>query len=124
MLNRNAADQRIERFIEDWYWDDKSHKYAKELCKFLFQFLDSLKQQGLSEATMRKHTSHCSLIGSFECGYGYREEFFPGVVFSSPEANYMYEFKRKVSDSKYATDSYRLTWRKLYTYTKQLGLTD
>ncbi|MBE9137056.1 hypothetical protein IQ254_07550 [Nodosilinea sp. LEGE 07088] len=124
MSNDAKAIQEIEEFIEDWHWDDRSHKYAQELCRFLFQFLDSLKQQHLTEKTIRKHTSNCSLIGAFECGYGYRDGFSPGVVFSSPEANYEYEFNRKVSDSKYAMDSYRSTWRKIHNYTKQLGLTD
>jgi len=47
--------------------------------------------------------------------------FSPSAVFSSPDARYEYEFKRKMSDSKYALNSYRTTWRKLNKYTKELG---
>jgi hypothetical protein len=78
--------QELEEFIEDWYWDEESHQYAKELGQFLFQFLDSLKEKGLTERTIRKHTDNCWFIGSFECGYGYREEFAVEEVFFSPEA--------------------------------------
>ena len=73
---------------------------------------------------MRQHTGNCWCIGYLECGYGYKDEFAPGAVFSGPDAWYEYEFKRKVSDSKYALKSYRSTWRKLYKYTKALGYLD
>ena len=88
---------------------------------FLFQFIDYLCEQGLSEKTVRQHTSNCWCIGILECQYGYKDKFSPGAVFSSPDAWYEYEFKRKMSDSKYAINSYRSTWRKLYKYTKALG---
>jgi hypothetical protein len=110
-----------EDFIKDWYWDEKSHKFAQDLCKFLFQFIDHLYEQGLSEKTVQSHISNCWSIGILECGYGYKDEFSPGEIFYSPEADYEYEFKRKMSDSNYAIKSYRSTWRKLYNYTKSLG---
>jgi hypothetical protein len=122
MTDKSEIDREIELFISDWFWDAKSHQYARELGKFLFQFLDSLEQEGLSEKTIRKHTDNCWLIGTFECKYGYRAKFSPGVVFDSPEADYESEFARKVSDSNYAINSYRSTWRKLYKYTKDLSL--
>ena len=93
-------------------------KKAQDFGLYLFQFITHLHKQGLSEETVRKHSSNCWCIGFLECQYGYKDEFSPSAVFSSPEAWYKYEFKRKVSDSKYAINSYRATWRKLYKYTK------
>ena len=111
-----ALNEDLENFIEDWYWDEESHKYAQKLGLFLFRFLQYLKEQKLSEKTIRKHTDNCWLIGSFECGYGHREQFSPEEVFFSPEADYETQFTRKVSDSCYALSSYRSTWRKIYKY--------
>ncbi len=88
---------------------------------YLFQFIDYLHEQKLSAKTVRQHKSNCQFIGIFECQYGYKDEFSPSSVFRSSDAWYEYEFKRKMSDSKYALNSYRATWRKLYKYTKALG---
>ncbi|MBK1724267.1 hypothetical protein [Thiocystis violacea] len=121
MSQENETNDPIERFISDWYWDEKSHDYARQLGRFLFGFLDSLKAQGFSEKTINKHWRNCYLIGVFDCGYGYRDRFSPKIVFSSPDASYEYEFKRKVSDSDYAVSSYNSTWRKVHNYTKKLG---
>jgi hypothetical protein len=120
----NEENQELEDFIEDWHWDEKSCKFAQDIGLYLFQFIDHLYEQGLSEKTVRKHTSNCWCIGILECQYGYRDEFSPGVVFSSPYAWYEIEFKRKVSDSKHAINSYRSTWRKLHKYTNALGYLD
>ncbi len=117
----NEENQELEDFIQDWHWDKKSLKFARDLGLYLFQFVDYLYEQGLSEKTVRQHTSNCWNIGIFECQYGYKDEFSAGAVFYRPDANYEYEFKRKMSDSKYALNSYRSTWRKLYKYTKALG---
>ncbi|CAK8722074.1 hypothetical protein KKHLCK_11330 [Candidatus Electrothrix laxa] len=122
MNGKAEVAQEIEDFIQDWHWSKKSHAYARDLCKYLFQFFNELEQQGLSEKTIRKHTDNCWHIGILECQYGYRNKFVPGEVFYSPEADYDYEFKRKVSDSAYAVNSYKSTWRKIYKYTKTLGL--
>jgi hypothetical protein len=35
--------------------------------------------------------------------------------------SFLVEFKRKVSDSRYAVDSYKATWRKLARYVRSLG---
>ncbi len=118
----NEENQELEDFIQDWHWDEKSHKFAQDFGLYLFQFVDYLYEQGLSEKTVRKHRSNCWCIGILECQYGYKDEFSPGAVFRSPYAWYESEFKRKVRDSKYAINSYRSTWRKLYNYTKALGL--
>lgn len=120
----NAENQELEDFIQDWHWDEKSHKFAQNFGLYLFQFISHLHQQGLSEKTVRKHRNNCWCIGILECQYGYKDEFSPSAVFSSPKAWYEYEFKRKVSDSKSAINSYRATWRKLYQYTKALGYLD
>ena len=120
----NEENQELEEFIQDWHWDEKSHKFAQDFGLYLFQFIDYLYDQGLSEKTVRQHMGNCWCIGYLECGYGYKDEFASGAVFSGPDARYEYEFKRKVRDSKYAINSYRSTWRKLYKYTKALGYLD
>jgi hypothetical protein len=124
MSEENAIDNDLERFIADWYWDEKSHQYAQQLGRFLFRFLDILKEQWLSQKTIKKHKDNCYFIGVFECGYGYRDMFSPRTVFGSPDASYEYEFERKASDSEYAMSSYRSTWRKIHKYVKSLGTAD
>ena len=120
----DEENQELENFIQDWHWNKKSHKVAQDMGLYLFQFIDHLYEQGLSKKTVQKHIDNCWSIGIFECQYGYKDEFSPGIVFSSSDADYEYEFKRKMSDSKYAVNSYRSTWRKLYKYTKALGHLD
>jgi len=117
----DELDQELEDFIQDWHWDEKSHKFAQELGTYLFQFIDHLHEQGLSSKTLREHTKNCWCAGIAECQYGYNDKFVPGDVFYSPDAGYEHVFKRKMSDSQYAVKSYRSTWRKLYKYTKALG---
>lgn len=112
-------DEELERYIEDWHYDEKSHEFARQLGRFLFQFLDSLEITGLSRATMRKHESNCWCIGWLECGYGYHDTFTPEIFQGGP--SFTIEFKRKVSDSKYALASYRATWNKLEKYVASLG---
>lgn len=116
-----TTDQELEHVIQDWHWDARSHRFAKALGSYLFQFVDSLSAQGLSAKTVNKHCDNCWCIGLLECQYGYRDTFTPGVVFASPGAGYAYEFQRKMSDSAYAIQSYRATWRKLHTYTQAVG---
>lgn len=120
----DEATRDLEEFIDDWYWDEKSHQFARELGRYLFQFIDQLKTQGLSEKTIRKHTDNCWCLGSLETQYGHRGEFSPAEIFCSPEALYEVYFMHKISDSEYAVKSYRSTWRKLYKYTKALGYLD
>ena len=112
--------EELENFIQDWHWDKKSHKFAQQTGKLLFQFIDALGKQGLSERTIRKHADNCWSIGILECQYGYNANFSPDI-FICEEAPYLYEFKRKHSDSKYAIDSYKATCRKLTKYVKALG---
>lgn len=109
----------MESLINDWYWDKKSHEFARQVGLFLLQFIDSLEEAGLSEKTISKHIDNCWSIGWLECGYGYHKSFSPPIFLVGP--SYEYEFQRKVSDSKYAVDSYKGTWRKLKKYIISLG---
>jgi len=109
----------LENFIEDWFWDKNSYQFAQEIGLFLFQFLDNLKGKGISAQTIRKHSSNCWLIGKFECDYGYHESFTP-AIFEYEYADHLDEFKRKVSDSKYAIESYKATRKKISQYVKSL----
>jgi hypothetical protein len=52
-----AQDPELEAYIADWYGDEKSHKFARQVGRFLFEFLDSLDDSNLSEQTIRKHES-------------------------------------------------------------------
>ena len=121
---KDEEDEELEDFIEDWHCDEQSHRFAQDLGRYLFRFIDHLYEQELTDKTVRRHIDNCWAIGYLECGYGYRDVFSPGKVFYSPEADYRYEYKRKFSDSKYALSSYKATWRKLYKYTKALGHID
>jgi len=121
----NEGNQAVEDFIRDWYWDQQSHQFAQDLGNYLFQFIDSLFKKKLSDKTIRKHMNNCWCIGILECGYGYRDRFSPHDVFFSPEASYKYAFKRKMSDSRYAVNAYRSTWRQLHNYTNSFaGISD
>jgi hypothetical protein len=113
------ATQELEAFIEDWYWDEASHEFARQVGAFLFEFIDYLATTGLSERTLRKHVDNCWCIGKLECDYGYHDTFSPAIFSGGP--SFLYEFKRKMSDSKYAVASYQATWRKLARYVRSLG---
>jgi hypothetical protein len=112
--------EELENFIQDWHWDKKSHKFAQQTGKLLFQFINALGKQGLSERTIRKHTDNCWNLGILECQYGYHTKFSPDI-FICKDVPHLYEFKKKQSDSKSAIDSYKATWRKLTKYVKALG---
>lgn len=112
----NKTKKEIEEYIEDWHWDFESKRYAFEMGKFLFSFMNYLDGQKLSEKTKRNHIENVYFIGMFEAGYGYNDEFYPANLEDGP--SYIYEFERKVSDSKYAIQSYESTWRKLDIFIK------
>jgi len=114
-----TEDPELETYIADWHWDEKSHEFARQMGKFLFQFLDSLDASSLSEQTIRKHESNCWCIGWLECDYGYHDIFTPAIFLGGP--SYLTEFERKFGDSKYAINSYEATWRKLEKYIFSLG---
>ncbi len=111
--------EEIEDFIEDWYWDNSSHEFARQMARFLFQFIDYLEGMALSKSTIQKHTSNCWCIGYLSCNYGDFDKFSPNCFLNGPF--YLSEFKRKFSDSKYAVGSYKTTWNKLDRYVRSLG---
>lgn len=115
-------DQEIEDFIEDWYFDQPSYEFARQLCLFFFQFIDTMEEEGLSAQTIQKHLDNCWSIGKLECDYGYHETFSPTIFLCEP--SFLSEFRRKYSDSKYAINSYKTTWRKLRKYVTSLGYTE
>ncbi len=118
--------KELEDFIEDWFYGEESHRFAQDLGRYLFKFINYLYEQKLTHKTVRKHIDNCWAVGYLECGYGYGygDEFSPDKIFYCPDADYLYEYKRKFSDSKYALNSYKATWKKLYKYTKDLGYID
>jgi hypothetical protein len=119
VAGQDADLQELEEYIQDWHFDEASHEFARQMGAFLFQFFAHLEASGLSRQTIRKHESNCWCIGKFECDYGYRDTFTPATFLGGP--SYLTEFKRKISDSKYAVDSYQATWRKLERYVRSLG---
>ena len=112
----NEFKKEIEEYVDDWHWDEESEKYAFELGKFLFSFMDFIDVQNFSERAKKNHRDNIYLIGMLESEYGYRDEFYPEDLEDGP--SYLYEFKRKISDSKYAIQSYESTWKKLDKFIK------
>jgi hypothetical protein len=115
---RTEVDKDLERYIEDWYWDEASHTFARQVGDFLLGFMGELRVSGLSKRTVRRHIRNCWLIGKFVCDYGYYEHFSPDIFLGEPR--YLAEFKRKVSDSPWAIKSYMATWRKISHYVREL----
>lgn len=107
----------IERYIRDWYWDEKSRAFAWELGVFLFGFMDYLESLGLKDATRSRHEANVWNIGIFTCQYGFHEKFEP-EIFDYPPFHDI-EFRRKVSDSDSAIKSYESTCNKLAKYVAQ-----
>jgi hypothetical protein len=114
MENQTLKD--IKKYAEHWSWDDDSKKYAFELSKFLHAFMNYLNDLDLSESSKKKHISNIPLIGLFETQYGFNDFFSPLDLTDGPL--HEYEFERKVSNSKYAIQSYSATWKKLDTFIK------
>lgn len=121
-VDQTDNEKQLERFIQDWHWNEASHELAREMGKFLFEFLDSLEDAGMSERTRRTYVDNCWSIGILSCGYGYHEEFSPAIFLYGPW--HVYEFKRKHSDSTYAVDAYTRTCRRLERYVRSLGYGD
>jgi len=108
------AQAKLEDFIEDWHWDAASHEFARQVGQFLFEFLDDMDAEDISDRTYNKHVDNCWLIGKFTCDYGYYETFSPRIFQGEP--SYLVEFRRKVSEAPSAIKSYKTTWRKLARY--------
>lgn len=116
-MTANAKfEEDLEDYIQNWHWDEKSRKFARNMALFMFEFFGYLKSQQLSESTRRKHESNCQLIGKFVADYGYYDDFSAEILTGKPE--YINIFRRKVGDSKYMVESYKTTWRKLAAYAK------
>lgn len=112
----NRLKKEIEDYVIDWHWDKKSKKYAFDLGKLLFSFIAYIDDSNLSERVKGVHKRNVYLIGMLEAGYSYRDEFNVENLTDGPF--YICEFERKVSDSKYAVQSYKSTWKKLDRFIK------
>ena len=113
-LNPQQEDPLLEAFIKDWYWDEATHNYARQMGAFLFEFLDDLDFYGLTEKTIFKHEGNCWSIGMLETRFGKHATFTPDVFLGGPK--FIEEYKLKISDSKSSISSYQTTWRKLEKY--------
>lgn len=117
-----GQDPGLDAFIADWHWDEKSYEFARQMGAFLFQFLDDLEDSNLTDQTLRKHKRNCWFIGWFESRYGSHDTFAAPIFLGGPE--FIREFKRNVSDSSAALNSYQATWRKLEKYIHSQGIED
>ncbi len=117
--NAAAEDVELEEMIADWHWDDASHAFARQVGILLLEFLNYLEWTGLSAQTLRKHEQNCWLIGKFTLDYGSDVNFTPAIFLGEPR--YLAEFKRKVTSSPNAINSYKATWRKLDRYIRRMG---
>ncbi len=48
----------VEEFIRQWYYDEPSHEFARQIGAFLLQFLTDLESRGLSPWSLRQHRSN------------------------------------------------------------------
>ena len=104
----------LENFVEDWYSDEASYRFALTMAVFMFGFLGHLESTGLSSRTMNKHSRNCWYIGFFETNIGEHETFSPGIFVDAPPR--IEEFKRMVSDAPYTVAGFKATWNKLVKY--------
>ena len=107
----------LEKYIEDWYWDEKSHKIAVEIGKYMLGFVEYLKNLPISDQVKNRHIRKAWFLGYIECVYGYHDKFSPEIfLFSGLNT---VEFRHKVGKSKYMLESYKATWRKLKKYVQE-----
>jgi hypothetical protein len=119
---RQAAqrnDQELEEMIEQWHHDEPSHAFARQVGALLLDFMNSLEEAEMSEQTLRKHEGNAWLIGKFTCDYRSDKPFTPAIFLGAPA--YLAEFRRKVSPSAAALDSYQATWRRLSRFIREQG---
>lgn len=86
---------------------------------FYFSLLITLYESDLAERTIDNHIDNCWLIGWLTSSYGDYNKFSPKIFLGDP--SYLYELKRRWSDSNYAVNSYKATWQKLAKYVGLLG---
>jgi hypothetical protein len=113
------SDQELEEMIEQWYDDDVSHAFARQVGALLLDFMNYLAASGLSEATLRRHEENAWLIGKFTCD-ARSDRLYTPALFLGPPA-YLEEFRRKVSASAVALDAYQATWRRLARFVREQG---
>ena len=77
-------DVEIEEMIEDWYRDEESHAFARQIGALLIEFLNYLEWTGLAEPSLRKHEQNCWLIGKFTCDHGGFKTYTPAVFLGEP----------------------------------------
>lgn len=111
--------QELDEMIAQWYWDERSRVFARQLGAFLLGFLDSLDTRAISDTTLRKYESNCWFIGKLICYYGGYQTFLPTIFLSKPA--YQSEFQQNVSESRQALASYEDTWRALTEYVRLMG---
>jgi hypothetical protein len=104
----------IERYVEEWHWDEKSHAFACEAGAFLYNFMDYLDESDLTSATIKKHVNFTWCIGYLTCHYG-QYETFSSEIFADPPF-YITEFRQDVDDAPQASRSYERTCNKLAKY--------
>jgi len=101
-----TQDPELEAFIQGWHSDEKSHDYARQMGAFLFEFLDDLDANGLSEQTIIKHERNCWAIGWLEAHYGKHATFSAEVFLGGPK--FIQEHKQKICESKSSITSYTM----------------
>ena len=74
---RSKEDRELENFIYEWHEGEQAYLFAKALGKYLFEFMNHLRKQNVSERALRKHIDNCWIIGYLECAYGYDDDFDP-----------------------------------------------
>ena len=104
----------LEKYIKNLSWDEKSKKYAFEMGKIIFSFIDYINSQDLSEKSKRKHISYAYLIGHFDINYSSNDIF--NLDDFANNGGYTYEFEYKVSKSKYAIRAFKSTMKKLSNF--------
>jgi hypothetical protein len=104
----------FEKYIKELSWDEKSKKYAFEMGKILFAFIDYIESENLSAKTKNTHISYALLLGHFDINYSYKDIFNLDDFANS--GVHTYEFQYKVSDSKYAIRAYKSTMKKLSNF--------
>ncbi|MCX6082298.1 MAG: hypothetical protein NTW32_22450 [Chloroflexi bacterium] len=113
-LFAQMQDPELEAFIDGWYWDEKTHDYARQVGEFLFEFLDDLDEYGLSDQTVVKHERNCWAIGWLEVRHGKHTTFSPDIFMGGPK--FLQEYYQEISATQYSLSSYKTTWRKLEKY--------
>jgi hypothetical protein len=112
-------EKELQDLIKDWYHDERSHVFARQIGAFLLPFMDYLATTERSEKALTTAEGNCWTIGKLTCDFGGFETFTPAIFLGGPK--YQAEFRQKISQSPDALASYRATWRKLESYVRKMG---